>query len=184
MSGAHRGQGNGVFGSAYDAGPRSSSWRSAARWDRFTVPCLSEMARAARNKDTIDAQTFGEMLTAALAGLRELGGAQVGDKTLMDVMIPAESAYREACAENKSFRECLDEMKASARYGMENRRKNLVAKVGRASRLGERSRDVLDAGATSCNLLLATFGGRAPRHISQRTDKIPLKYKEAVYFAR
>ena len=35
--------------------------------------------------------------------------------------------------------------------------KDLVAKIGRASRLGERSRGVLDAGATSCNLILQTM---------------------------
>jgi dihydroxyacetone kinase-like protein len=36
--------------------------------------------------------------------------------------------------------------------------KDMVAKVGRASRLGERSRGALDAGATSCYLLLKTMG--------------------------
>jgi dihydroxyacetone kinase len=37
--------------------------------------------------------------------------------------------------------------------------KDLVAKVGRASRLGERSRGALDAGATSCALILRTLAG-------------------------
>jgi len=35
--------------------------------------------------------------------------------------------------------------------------RDMVAKVGRASRLGERSRGVLDAGAVSMNLILQTF---------------------------
>jgi phosphoenolpyruvate---glycerone phosphotransferase subunit DhaL len=36
----------------------------------------------------------------------------------------------------------------------------MVAKLGRASRLGERSRGVLDAGATSCCLILETMAGK------------------------
>ena len=40
------------------------------------------------------------------------------------------------------MKECAEEGKEST--------KSMVAKYGRASRLGERSRGVLDAGATSC----------------------------------
>ena len=47
-------------------------------------------------------------------------------------------------------------MKAAAEKGWQST-KDLVAKIGRASRLGERSRGVLDAGATSCNLILQTM---------------------------
>jgi dihydroxyacetone kinase-like protein len=35
--------------------------------------------------------------------------------------------------------------------------KDMVARIGRASCLGERSRGVLDAGATSCNIILQTM---------------------------
>ena len=44
-------------------------------------------------------------------------------------------------------------MKTAAAAGRDSTR-DLIAKIGRASRLGERSRGVLDAGATSCCLLL------------------------------
>ena len=53
-------------------------------------------------------------------------------------------------------------MSRAAEEGKESTRQ-LVAKIGRASRLGERSRGVLDAGATSCYLILnslATSIGR------------------------
>jgi len=53
-------------------------------------------------------------------------------------------------------------MARAAEQGRETT-KNLVAKLGRASRLGERSKGVLDAGATSCYLILKsmadTIGG-------------------------
>jgi dihydroxyacetone kinase-like protein len=126
---------------------------------------FTEMARVIKKAEEIDKAAFGEMLTAALNGLSELGGAKVGDKTLMDVMIPAEAAYREALSEGVDFQGCLDAMKAAAEAGWLST-KDLVAKIGRASRLGERSRGVLDAGATSCNLILAALAGGVSAHIS------------------
>ena len=47
-------------------------------------------------------------------------------------------------------------MKQAAAVGLESTR-DMVARIGRASRLGERSRGTLDAGAASCNLLLGTL---------------------------
>ena len=47
-------------------------------------------------------------------------------------------------------------MRDAAAAGLESTR-DMVARIGRASRLGERSRGTLDAGAASCNMLLATL---------------------------
>ena len=60
----------------------------------------------------------------------------------------------------KDFAECLDAMNAAAEKGWQST-KDLVAKIGRASRLGERSRGVLDAGATSCYFIITTIGSTA-----------------------
>lgn len=49
-----------------------------------------------------------------------------------------------------------DRLKAQVAVGQETTRV-LVAKIGRASRLGERSRGHLDAGATSCYLILQSI---------------------------
>ena len=48
-------------------------------------------------------------------------------------------------------------MKTGARLGRDST-KEMVAKLGRASRLGERSRGVLDAGSVSCCIILETIG--------------------------
>lgn len=111
------------------------------------------MSKASENKEEIDMQTFGEMLHAASKEIADLGNAQVGDKTLMDTLIPALHAYEEAREGGKGFEEALEIMDTAAKDGQLST-KDLVAKIGRASRLGERSRGVLDAGATSCYLLL------------------------------
>ena len=55
-------------------------------------------------------------------------------------------------------------MSAAAEKGRDST-VDLVARIGRASRLGERSRGVLDAGATSCCLILSTFGGAIARRL-------------------
>lgn len=115
-----------------------------------------EMSKASREKEKIDKFTFGEIIEAALTGLRTFDKAKVGDKTLMDTLVPAVETYKSALALDKSFADALEAMKEAAEKGKESTR-DLVAKIGRASRLGERSRGILDAGATSCYLILANM---------------------------
>lgn len=117
---------------------------------------FTEMADALEGADRIDAGLFSAMLRAGSATIVDLGGAKVGDKTLMDVLGPAEAAFNAGRAGGDSFADCLAAMKQAAAAGLESTR-DMVAKIGRASRLGERSRGTLDAGAASCNLLLATL---------------------------
>ena len=111
------------------------------------------MADECNGQAQIDAVRFGQMLTAARAAVAALGDAKVGDKTLMDTLIPAVEAYDVALESGAAFAAALDAMTAAAEAGKESTR-DLVARIGRASRLGERSRGHLDAGATSCWLIL------------------------------
>jgi dihydroxyacetone kinase-like protein len=111
-------------------------------------------------KEEIGINEMGEALKAAVDAIASISPAKVGDKTLIDTLIPALAAYQKAQAENKSFTEALGAMKIAAIEGRDST-KDMVAKLGRASRLGERSRGVLDAGATSCCLILETIGNEA-----------------------
>lgn len=115
-----------------------------------------EMADACEGKTNIDSQTFGKMLDAALSAVQDLGGAKVGDKTLMDTLVPACEAYSAALTNGDNFAKALQQMVAAAEKGKESTR-DLVAQIGRASRLGERSRGHLDAGSTSCYLILKSL---------------------------
>jgi dihydroxyacetone kinase-like protein len=114
------------------------------------------MAKACKDKDTLDAAGFGEMLTAAKDKVLDISGAQLGDKTLLDVLLPAEERYRTALSANDAFVTCLDRMSEAAEKGRDAT-KDMLAKVGRSSRLGERSRGVIDAGSASCCLILQTM---------------------------
>ena len=111
------------------------------------------MADEVRSCDDIDAATFAHLLRGGLTSLQDITEAGVGDKCLMDTLIPAVEAFEGAHADGASFHDALEAMKSAASRGRDST-KDLVAKIGRASRLGERSLGVLDAGAVSCCLIL------------------------------
>jgi phosphoenolpyruvate---glycerone phosphotransferase subunit DhaL len=107
-------------------------------------------------KEDINTEEFGKALNSMLLAIQSISPAQPGDKTLIDTLHPAVMAYKKVSDESKSFTEALVEMKNAAVAGRDST-KDMVAKLGRASRLGERSRGVMDAGATSCCLILETM---------------------------
>ena len=115
-------------------------------------------------KDEIGIIEMGDAFKAAVNAIAAISPAKVGDKTLIDTLIPAVTAFENARTDGKSFTQALEEMKEAARIGCDSTRE-MVAKLGRASRLGERSRGVLDAGATSCCLILETMGTEAQKLI-------------------
>ncbi|WP_319560089.1 dihydroxyacetone kinase subunit DhaL [Marispirochaeta sp.] len=118
---------------------------------------FKRMARASKETGNIDTRILYEMLKAAYEGIQSLGNAKVGDKTLVDTLDPAVSALKDAAGKEKNIAAAVEDMISAAEAGWKSTR-DLVAKIGRASRLGERSRGVLDAGATSCYLMLKSIG--------------------------
>ncbi|MDT2397789.1 dihydroxyacetone kinase subunit DhaL [Enterococcus avium] len=107
---------------------------------------------ASKKEVEINKEVFGAMLEKAYQNIAMLTEAKIGDKTLMDVLIPAVETYR-AQVTASSFADCLEEMLKAAEAGLEST-KQMTAKVGRASRIGDRSLGHQDAGATSCYLML------------------------------
>jgi len=114
---------------------------------------FDEMSIASADLQEISARDFETMLQNALSGIQDIGNAKKGDKTLLDTLIPGVEAYSAALDSGKSFMEALVALRMAAKEGWLST-EDMVAKIGRASRLGERSRGVLDAGATSCWLIL------------------------------
>ena len=114
---------------------------------------FTEFAETIEGVEKIDAEAYSKMLHAGLAGIQSIGSAKVGDKTLLDTLVPAVEAFDKAMAGGESFSAALEALVAAAETGRDSTI-GLVAKIGRASRLGERSLGVLDAGATSCAIIL------------------------------
>lgn len=115
-----------------------------------------DMSEAGEELDEIGVKELADMLTAGLDGLQGIVEAKVGDKTLVDTLSPAVDALKKGTEENMDFQSALEIMKCRAAEGRDST-KDMVAKFGRSSRLGERSRGVLDAGATSCCIILTAM---------------------------
>ncbi|MGA3030210.1 MAG: dihydroxyacetone kinase subunit DhaL [Candidatus Limnocylindrales bacterium] len=92
-------------------------------------------------------------LDAGITGIQRLGKAEPGDKTMLDALMPARDALKQALANGTPPNEALRDAVAAAEAGMKATIP-LVARKGRASYLGERSAGHQDPGATSSYLLL------------------------------
>jgi dihydroxyacetone kinase-like protein len=93
------------------------------------------------------------MLVAAEEGIIQRGHAQAGEKTMLDALQPAALAAQRSMAEGADLAAVLQLAADAAVQGAEST-KEMIAKIGRASRLGERSRGHQDPGATSLSLIL------------------------------
>jgi dihydroxyacetone kinase-like protein len=114
---------------------------------------FSGFAKELDGKADIEISDMANALEGMLTSIQSISPAKPGDKTLIDSLLPAVEAFKKAASDGKDFDVALEEMKAAAIVGRDST-KVMLAHLGRASRLGERSRGVLDAGATSCCLLL------------------------------
>ncbi|WP_414567224.1 dihydroxyacetone kinase subunit DhaL [Nostoc sp. CCY 9925] len=97
-----------------------------------------------------------ELLQAGLDGVLQRGKAQLGDKTIVDVLFPAVAAFRQAVEENQSTVEAMQQAVVAAQKGLEETIP-MQAKKGRASYLGERSVGHQDPGGTSAYLMLKSL---------------------------
>ncbi|MEU6881544.1 dihydroxyacetone kinase subunit DhaL [Streptomyces sp. NPDC046712] len=91
-------------------------------------------------------QELAAALTAGVAAVAQLGGAQVGDKTMLDALVPAAEGL------GSSFAAAREAAERGALATVP-----LQARKGRASYLGERSIGHQDPGATSSALLIAAL---------------------------
>jgi len=97
---------------------------------------------------------------AAETAISQLGHAKPGDKTILDALDPAIVVLRQARAAGTDVDEALATAAAAARDGAASTAA-MIASVGRASRLGERSRGLADPGATSFALIMDAFAASA-----------------------
>ncbi|MDR1978355.1 MAG: dihydroxyacetone kinase subunit L [Synergistaceae bacterium] len=97
----------------------------------------------------IDAATLKAMFAGSRDALFEITKARVGDKTMMDVLIPAVEAARDAPDDVLSV---LRAAASAAARGLGDT-ENMAAKFGRARSYGEKTLGTPDAGAMSTALL-------------------------------
>lgn len=104
-------------------------------------------------KENVSAEETAEALEAALAGVKQRGKAQAGDKTMVDALEPAVAAAKEAASSGKGVAGVFRAAAEAAAEGAEAT-VPLAARRGRASYLGQRAAGHKDPGAASTHLLL------------------------------
>lgn len=100
----------------------------------------------------LDALAIAKAFEAGLASVASNTPAKVGDKTLMDALIPAVESMKSATGVAELFAAAADASAKGAQSTL-----NLRAKFGRARNLGEKSEGSLDAGAVSNSIIFAAF---------------------------
>jgi dihydroxyacetone kinase-like protein len=94
-----------------------------------------------------------DMLREGVSAVKKRGKSERGEKTMLDVLVPVQLAWEQACTGALALPEALGRLKRAAADGLESTRP-LVATKGRASFLRERSIGHLDPGAFSSSLLV------------------------------
>jgi len=109
--------------------------------------------RVLGDQTTFDGAQLTEVLAAALASVKDLGTAALGDKTMVDALEPAVDTLRARVADGETLDRALEDAAQAAEAGM-RATIPMQARKGRASYLGERSVGHQDPGATSTALII------------------------------
>ena len=120
---------------------------------------LINMAKA-YNNELSDQKNIAIMFDCGVEAMKKRGKADLGEKTMLDVLIPVSKKLNEL-SDKKDSKKIASEIKQTAEIGMLST-KDLIATKGRASFLGERSIGHIDPGARSsqiaieaiCNVIL------------------------------
>lgn len=115
----------------------------------------------AENKEEVDFEVFYNMFKVAIESVEMRGKAVVGEKTMVDALRPGLDAFTKAIEENIEPKKAFEIFVEAAKKGADSAIP-LVAKKGRAMRLGERAIGHLDPGAASSVLILETFRNNLP----------------------
>lgn len=132
----------------YCGGASGPIWGSAFR----------AAGRYVGDKDELTVLNFANMMDAAVNGVQATGersfgrGAGVGDKTLIDALVPCANSWELSVKENDTFKEAFEKAARKAVEGAEAT-KEIVARMGRAGTVGERSLGYPDAGAHALGVI-------------------------------
>lgn len=113
------------------------------------------MAKAAKNQE-MNRQSFANIFNQGVESVKQRGKANLGEKTMLDTLIPVAKRLNEDSANGTELPQLLNNLSEQAITGMRST-KNMIATKGRASFLGERSLGHIDAGAKTSQLIICTI---------------------------
>jgi dihydroxyacetone kinase len=111
---------------------------------------LMRVGREMTGKEYLEVKDLVQMLFIAGNAMKERGKANIGDKTALDVIVPAAEAFREAIDLGMSLKEAAQKLVAAAENGRDQMTPKMN-RIGRASWLGERTIGLVDPG---CELMV------------------------------
>ena len=113
------------------------------------------MAKVSNIDDGVDYKKAINMFVDGVEAVKQRGKADVGEKTMMDVLIPVANCLKQGVEKKKDLKDLMRKAIEEAEKGMLST-KDLLATKGRASFLGERSKGHIDPGARSSQLMIRT----------------------------
>ena len=119
--------------------------------------------------DGVDGTKVVAMLRAAIEGIKARGQSDVGDKTLLDALVPLTDTLEQELAAGADAGTAIAAAAASAQEAAEAT-KEMIAKRGRASYTGERSIGSVDAGAKAVGVILGEISTAWTNADSTNTD--------------
>lgn len=132
----------------YCGGASGPIWGSAFR----------AASKSVGDQTSLSIQAFADMMQAAVAGIQNTGersfgrGAVVGDKTLIDALVPCADSWTESATNGDSVKTAFTKAAKAAMDGA-NATENIVARMGRAGTVGDRSLGYPDAGAFALGVI-------------------------------
>jgi dihydroxyacetone kinase phosphoprotein-dependent L subunit len=116
----------------------------------------------AKDRTSITLEDLDNMLSASIEGIQKRGGAQLGDKTLLDALIPIRDVVHEHVGKSDADPGLVLQKATQVANEAVERTKDLIAKRGRQQFTGERSKGTPDPGivaiATMMNDICAAVG--------------------------
>lgn len=117
-----------------------------------------QMGMALKGKMELNLEDLKDGISKGLDGVKGIGKASIGDKTMVDVWTPVVESLNESAAQNETLEIAATKMVEAAETGLKSTI-NMIARKGRASYLGERSIGHQDPGATSsCSIVKVLQG--------------------------
>ena len=110
-------------------------------------------ALLSKGKSSVTLQELSAMVNNAIEGIMARGGAQLGDKTLLDALIPVNEVLKSHAASGSDLATTLKDAAAVADKAIDDTR-HLEARRGRASQVGERSGNTPDPGIVAIATIL------------------------------
>jgi dihydroxyacetone kinase-like protein len=118
-----------------------------------------------RGKNSVGVKDLAAMGSGAVEGIKKRGKADVGDKTMLDALVPAVEVFKHALDSGGDAAQAFEVAVKAGEKGMQATA-DMIAKFGRASWRREDSVGVRDAGATALYYLIQSFARHAARHFA------------------